>query len=204
MMFASLIPSLLFGLAALAIIVYFLRALVAPFTGNISGIKGWRERLKFKKKRRLLSECDAIIANGYSPKAEAYLKESLFLDSIVKDQNLIDPIHNHNLAVIGRILNVFESHSLSPTKLPEIEELFLMRSQLNLSYFETVESRHEFKNKKRERGKKLPDWALGEFDKKLALLHDRLQTNRASLIKAIGSLFDALSKGPSEEEVQYH
>ena len=58
----------------------------------------------------------------------------------------------------------------------------------------------------KKRNNKMPEWAFEEYQKKLAVFVDQLDTNRKSIENQLDKVFLSLSAAPikAEEEIIYH
>jgi hypothetical protein len=186
---------------SLGIILFVFTLFIRSVVGDIRALP---ERWKFRKKKRLLLQADELLKTGAVQQAASVLMDAFYLDQIKVDPSLIDPILNHHLDILSRVISVTEKHSRHLENLPILEDLLHSRCQLMKAWFERTYAREKIRRKKAEDGKPAPGWAAQEFVRQLEDIKDKLTTNRRSLLSRLKDLFGSLEKMRLEGEVTYH
>ena len=79
-----------------------------------------------------------------------------------------------------------------------------MRADLSKALIDLADAKRDLKKRKSASGRKTPDWAVHEFDKKLLEARDKLLLNRAALELKLKETIHALHESPASESVTYH
>jgi len=197
---ASLIIPLLLGLLGLLCIGYLLRVLWISLIGDPAGLL---ERFKFRQKENLLSRADVYIKAAEFESAYSFLRGSFLLDQIKSDIRLVTRLHNHHLAILGRLVGIADRFSAHLDSLPIVEDLLTTRSQLMKSFIEKKIAQQSLAQKNRGKNRP-PDWALSEFRNQAKEIREKLAVNRKSLDSQLSKLFLSLGSAKKHEEVTYH
>lgn len=196
-----LIPALLFALVAASILGLVIKVVLQAAIGDP---RAWSERWKLRRKMRWAEEADSFIEQELFPNALPLLKQSFFLDPIRFQHEMVKLSHNHNLAVLGRLVVIAEKLSAPTSNLALIEGLLQSRNEILESYFETALLRAKIRSERAEEGKETPEWSENEFAKKLNSASDKIITNRKTLISQIDELTTALAEAKSQSSITYH
>lgn len=198
---STLIPSLIFGLVGLFIIVYTLKLMLSAIIGNPLN---WLEQQKFLKKERLLYAGDQHFQKNISDSAVQCWKDAFYLDRINYLLSSVEKVHSHNINVLSRFLNLAEKRSSHIPNLALIEELFAERTELMNAFLDTKLSLKKIRNKKKGASSKpVPDWALIEFSKKESEIKSKIDQNRQVLEKELVKLFDS-QNNQQNQGITYH
>ena len=192
-----LFEALFFGIVSLAVIFYIAKVFIEALAGNTTG---WTERMRFKRKERLLPALDALIEKENWGAALDLIRNSFHFDCIAADPDLIDKVNSHHLGVLSRMVIVAEQKAKHLPNLAIIEDLLISRSDLMRGYIDVLKS----KNSLKKRQKKTPSWAVDEYDKRLDDFIDKLRTNRRSLESQLEKAFLAFSYSEVANEITYH
>src|SRR5262249_34517292 len=134
--------------------------------------KGLGDKLALKRKDSLLAQADALIKAGSFHEATAALRKTFILDHIKSSPVMVDASVNLHLSVLSRLIMIAERKGAHLENLAVVEDLVQGRGQLLHSYLDTVRDRGALKQKRSKSGKGVADWALSEYEKKLADLED--------------------------------
>lgn len=196
----TLLPALMLGALGLVLISGILAVLLRASVGD------WRalwEGGRIKRRERILLQCDEALAKGDFDAIRRDLRQAFFFDIVSSSSAIVERLNHHHFAVLGRIVAVAEKRAGHLSNLAVVEDLLQTRSFLLRTHLEAFQSIRQIRRKSRF-GKKTPEWAMQEFEKKLIETLDRLKTNRQSLITQLDDLFKGLGDLPSEDQVTYH
>ncbi|RMG41190.1 MAG: hypothetical protein D6719_09010 [Candidatus Dadabacteria bacterium] len=199
----TIVLALLFGLVGLLVILFIVKAVFGPLFYSLSG---WRERSRFSACRNYFKALDSLADSSQIAEIRSAAGRAFYLDIVKKNPGILETIYNHNLAVLGKIIQIC-GDSAGPIKsLPVLEDLLRTRRQLNRVYFEKLALKQKLNKKKTSAStkKEPPEWAKQEFNKQIKDILDKLQTNRSSIASQLEALFKEFSAAGSGSDVTYH
>lgn len=197
----ELIVALTLTIIGLLIILALIKVM---FGGLFGGWAQWFDRYKIRQKETLLERSDVYLKAGDFESVVTFLRGSFLLDHVKSELKLVERMHNHHMAALGRILMLAERYTIHLETLPVVEDLLVTRSQLLRSFIEKSRARKTLRSGSGERPRTAPRWAVNEFDSQLADIREKLATNRKSLDSQIEKLFSNLGNLRRVDEVTYH
>lgn len=200
-MIINFLIALILLLVALAIISFVFIILGSQFSNN--GFQFY-QNFRLRRQTKLLNQADELIKNEKFREATQVLRSALILDKSSLGNLWIERVHQHNLAVLSRMVSIgdhFLSHLIS---LPIVEELITNRTEMLKAYSESNSANKKFKKKVESKDKEKYKWALNEFSSKIGELEERLKANKKAVLLNVDHLIDQLFSTPSSTEVTYH
>ena len=196
---ATLIPSIIFGLLGLFIILYGLKLLLGNLVGTFDLPLLLERRKLHRKQERLFTARRRIEEKNYAA-ALPLLRDAFLLEHLKHDVRLIERVNDHHLTVLQELISLARICSMRLSNLPLIEELLLTRTAAMKSYSETRVAARAL-SKRRARSQRPPAWAVNEFSKKLADLKERVDTTTRSLRTELDKLFRNASGSDARQVV---
>ena len=163
--------------------------------------KGWLERLRFRYYTARVEKVDQLLVANRWSEALAVLKECFYLDPIRYEEVLVDKVSNYHQALLSRLVIVAEKQSFHVGNLAILEDLLFMRVEIEREWFEAVAN---YRALQRKRIKKVPAWAMQEYQAKLIEIQDRLLTNQRTISSQLKAAIASCSNMPSKEEFLVH
>lgn len=204
MSYSNLIPALLFALAGLAAIIYIGKALLSNLLRNID-IFSFIRGSSLRRKSRSLAAARTHFEGGEMDRCVRSLKESLFLEPPLINLQFLDAAYDHNFDVLGFLVTVNQEMPDRLLSLPRIEGLLQDRLHLHRALAESYLSLDAVKAKRSEDGKKTPEWAISEFEKKISNIQEELAQNGKEFLKEFVNLCEAiLANAPDDNQLTYH
>ncbi len=199
-MMGSVIPAIILGVVGFGLCALIGWIVLYPLAGNAFH---WMGRQKLLRRQKLLMTADLLLKAGDFGSSLPKLRESFVLEIPPLRAAAVEGVAHHNLSILSRLINIAERSGTHIPNLAIVEDLLATRAQLCRALVETTLGKRSLGKKIGEK-KEVPDWALAEYDKKLAEINDRLVPNRKSLEAKLGDIFTSLSSPPSVSEVTYH
>ena len=199
--YIDIISASLLAILSLALLFYFVRIVFSSITFDL---RGFANRMRLQRKEKTLAGADLAIEAGELERARALLRDAFFLGGEFESFGFLDKVNNHNLEILGRILTLTESHASHFNNLPIVEGLLQSRLELYRSLIEAAQTKAKLKERQKTKGKEAPDWACGEFARKVAEIRDRLESNRKSLESQLDELFADFKKIAPANHITYH
>lgn len=198
----TLLPVLLIAVLALLVVVYLSWSILGPiFELNLGSAE--RRRLRIKQ-NQLLKVDEALNAQNYEL-ALQLLNQSFCFDTISHDAGLIRIISGHNLSLLGKLLVIADAKARQLDNVGVVEELLNSRGALLQTLLEVKQSYVSARVERRSKGAgALPKWARDEYDRKIADIVGRLETNKQSLLSELHTCNNILSSSRSSNQVTYH
>ena len=209
MQWGTLIPSILFGLLGLWILVYVLKTLVGSILNQI-GVRLPKFALRPKgftavsRKARVLDKIDQHLASKELDAAIKLLPTTFVLEHVSKSRDAVQQVGRHNLAVFSRILTISEQGRGPIANIAVVEELFQTRTGLMDDYIRTQNVKQNLRKRQEEKERDIPNWTANEYKAKLSELREQIATNRQALITQLDKLFDELEQTRPPTDVLYH
>lgn len=200
-MSSTLLISLALGALSLILVVYILRALWLGLGGNFGS---WLETYSLRKKEAQLQSIDSKLELAHSAQLLATLRNAFYLGNSPWNIRYIERIHNHNLAVLTRLVILADKHSKRLEQLPRLENLLLLRCDLMRALYEIKKNRRSLEQRQAQKGRDPADWARAQFDRKLKETEAEIVDNRKELNALLDALFLTLEHPNQSDEVRYH
>lgn len=202
----SLIPALVFGILALAIILYSLKNLFSPFFPKIKNFNfsfkplEWKELSLYKKRVKTLYTFDAYVVANKQGEALSALSSSFILDHIRGSKALLERVRIHNLEALNRLITLAKKSRSTIKNIAVIEELLDNRNKLLYSYFDSKTLRDNIKRKAGQASAQNSK----EFNKQLESLRSEIFNNKNALRAELQKAFSELNEPSSSSEITYH
>lgn len=199
----NLIPALILGLIATAIVVYMagvvFKALFRDFQlGDYFFNKTLRTR------RLALQESADLFSDKRWEDCIQSLTKSFFTEAKHYKRHTLSKIHNHHMEVLAHVVTITEDLPGSIENLPLLEELLLKRLELFRAKYDVIARKGTVQQKAQESGKDVPEWGIREFGKKLSELEESIKVNEMSIEKQLDELFSKLFTAEEIQKVTYH
>ena len=184
------IPAILFLLLGIIILGFAFKVLATALFGPIS-FTAAKDGLTFGRRRRALAKAAALVEAGTTPPLSVIgaLRSSFVVESGALAEEAIAKTHQHHQEFMGVLIDYAGQRNVRISNLAVIEELFSNRTKLLSELQEVREARREVKKKQKGKGRETPEWADSAFDKKIALLDERLAVNAKSLERELDDAF---------------
>ena len=184
------------GAAALGYLAYLLGGAL------FGSARGGLDSMKFKKALQKIARADELIREG---KLELALREleRAFLLYTASSRESLAGIREHNQAVLSRCLVVAEGLGGTFQNLPEVERLFIERTEVQLIAIKTAETFQNISQKRGRQGKEVPSWGRSEYGKKITEINRELARNEDELNRALRTLLQSI-RTPQRHDVTYH
>jgi len=194
----TLIWTLIVGLVSCLVLLFLLKILLQAIFGDL---RGFAEKIKLKRKEKIIKEVDIFIEKGILDTAFSRLRSCFFFDLATLDPNFIEKVNNHHMGILSRIVVIAEKRAKRLSNIAIIEDLLLSRCEMMRSRLEAFTSRQ---NLLKKREKPVPEWAVGEYLRKLDEIKDRLITNQKSLESQLAQAFEEIVRDTASNEITYH
>ena len=211
----TLISAIVFGLIGVTLLGYIVATLLHafPFTRiafpKVS-VRGISEGAKLKKAARDLNAADELLKARHTPaslsEVRRLFQSSLCLESLFYSDSVLREVLDHQQTILERIVALSEQYSIHLDLLPNLEDLLMARGELLRENLETVRVRSDLAKKQKEKGRTVPEWAKSEYERKIIVLQERINTNRKSIESTLHDLLISLfaeARG-RESDVTYH
>ena len=191
---ALLIPVslLLIGSAA---VVWILWSLVQAIFPQLLQRIQFSQRARGQQSRRgeqQLAKADKCIERGNFAAATELLRSSFVFTQRCKTSAEVEEATSQHLGVLSRLITLSERRGRHLEGLAVAEELVQSRGEIWEELLKTREELRSLQMRRLEDGKQTPQWAVGEFERKIAQLEDRLQTNGRTLKQQFEALVQSL------------
>jgi len=171
-----------------------------------SSLRGFHERLLFRRRVRVFQDLDAAIRDNRLVVAKRLLPKALYLEWIQWSPELIAKSASHHLDLLNKLIVIAELEGSSVRSLPKLESLFAQRASLLNQAFEARIARSRFRTKQRTKGKTPPHWSTKEFDQRLATLQQEFADVRGEILTLFAAAIAELdnAKSSTDDLGQYH
>ncbi len=198
MNFLELLLVIVIALLSLGLIVWILasawRALrpVVGAGGKLSP-EMIKESWNFKKRVKLITEADQLIAKKNLDGACKKLREAFVLEHVTGTVATLESVRAHNYLALTKIIALAQEAKIQIPSISSLEALFDERFRL-LSLFQDSSTLHEKIREKRRREGKGDSWDGGEFEARIAELSDDIEKNAHDVKEELDDLFILLSR----------
>jgi hypothetical protein len=197
----EIIPAIVLSGIGTFFVVIFAKSILSAFPFSFRGLP---DRMRLKRRQALLAQADQAIERDALPEACTALRGAFYLETVRLAPELIDKINNLHHAVLGRLVILSEKSGGLLANLPVVEDLLIRRGELLKEIDEVRRARSGLSRRSNEKGRTSANWAVGEYNRRLDELREKISTNRQSLESQLDTLFQSLRKAPASSEVTYH